>query len=197
MGDVIKQVDAVFVYIIGFSLALLLLITAVMIYFLFRYGEKKNPKAADIRGNFLLELTWMVIPTIIALSMFYFGWESFLGLRGVPKDAIQIQATGMQFAWVFKYPNGKESEAFLMVPEGKAVKLNLTSLDVIHGFYLPAFRIKMDAIKNMKTYAWFQAQPAGNYTIYCTQYCGVGHADMTAMLRIVPEKDYLAWLNAK
>jgi cytochrome c oxidase subunit 2 len=195
MNDVIKQVDAAFLYIIVFSLGLLLLVTAVMIYFLIRYREKKNPRPTDIRGNLFLELTWMIIPSIIALSMFYFGWQSFLGLRGVPKDAIEIDATGMQFAWVFKYPNGKESEGLLMAPEGAAVKLNLTSLDVIHGFYLPAFRIKMDAINNMKTYAWFRATPAGNYTIFCTQYCGLGHADMTALLRVVPEPEYRAWIQ--
>lgn len=197
MENAVKQVDAVFLYIIIFSLVILVAITAVMIYFLIRYRRSKNPRSADIRGNWIAETLWIGVPTLIALSMFYFGWESFLGLRHVPPDALNINVQAMQFSWVFVYPNQKKSENELVVPQGKPIKLNLTSLDVIHGFYLPAFRIKMDAIKNMDTYAWFYADRIGDYHIFCTQYCGVGHADMRATLRIVPESDYNEWLNKK
>ena len=197
MENIVKQVDAAFLYIIVFSLALLLLVTGVMVYFLFRYRKERSPEAADIRGNPLLELVWTLVPTLIALSMFYVGWQSFLGLRGVPKDALDIRVTGMQFAWVFKYPDGKRSEGLLVVPLGRAVKITLTSLDVIHGFYVPGFRIKMDARPNMKTYTWFYAGRPGTYKVFCSQYCGKGHADMMADIRVVPESDYLDWLRGK
>jgi len=197
MENIVRNVDAVFIYIIVFSLLLLVLITAAMIYFLIRFRTGKNPVSSDIRTNWKIELAWTVIPTIIALSMFYFGWESYLGLRNVPAGAIEIDVTAMQYAWVFTYPNKKETDGLLMVPHGKPIKLNLTSIDVIHSFFVPSFRIKMDALKNMKTYTWFYADRIGTYPIYCTEYCGVGHADMTATLRIVPESEYLEWLNKK
>lgn len=192
MQNVVEQVDAAFLYVIGFSLALLLLITGVMIYFLFRYRTEKNPEAADIRGNLWLEFAWTLIPTLIALSMFYVGWQSFLGLRGVPKDALDVRVTAMQFAWSFKYPNGKVSDT-LVVPLGRPVKLTLTSLDMIHGFYVPSFRIKMDALPKMKTYTWFFAGKPGVYNVMCTQYCGAGHAEMRAELRVVPVNEFAAW----
>jgi len=197
MKDIVRQIDWVFLFIIAFSLVILAAITAVMIYFIFRYSRKRNPEPSALRGNWKVELAWMIVPTLIALSMFYFGWESFLGLRNVPSDALAINVKAMQFSWVFEYPNKKESDSVLVVPQGKAVKLNMTSLDVIHGFYLPAFRIKMDVLKGMNTYTWFYADRIGTYTIFCTQYCGVGHADMRATLRIVPSMEYDEWLNKK
>ena len=124
------------------------------------------------------------------------GWQSFLGLRGVPKDALEVSVTGMQFAWSFKYPNGKVSDT-LVVPQGRPVKLTLTSLDMIHGFYVPSFRIKMDALPKMKTYTWFYAGKPGTYNVMCTQYCGAGHAEMRAELRIVQGNEYLDWVSGK
>jgi cytochrome c oxidase subunit II len=197
MENIVKQVDAVFIYIIGFSILLLFMITATMIYFLIRYRKTRHKEASDIRGDWRVELAWMLIPTIIVLSMFYFGWQSFLGLRAVPPGAVEIDVIGMQYSWLFTYPNKKSSEGLLVVPMGKPIKINLTSADVIHGFYVPAFRIKQDALKNMKTYTWFYADKIGDYTIFCTQYCGEGHADMTATLRIVPESEYAEWLKKK
>ncbi len=196
MENVVKQVDAAFIYVIAISLALLLFITGLMIFFLFRYRKERNPEPADIRGNPWLETAWTLIPTLIALSMFYVGWQSFLGLRGVPKDALDVRVTGAQFAWSFKYPNGKTSDT-LVVPLGKAVKLTLTSVDMIHGFYVPSFRIKMDALPKMRTYTWFYAGKPGTYNVMCTQYCGAGHAEMRAELRIVPESEFQDWVGRK
>jgi cytochrome c oxidase subunit II len=197
MENIVKQVDAVFIYIIGFSLILLIMITAAMIVFIIKYRKSRHEKSSDIRGDWRVELAWIIIPTIIVLSMFYYGWQSFLGLRAVPPGALEIDVIGMQYAWIFNYPNKKSSEGLLVVPLGKPIKINLTSDDVIHGFYVPAFRIKMDVIKNMKTYTWFYADKIGDYNIFCTQYCGEGHADMTATLRIVTEPEYREWLNRK
>ncbi|TAL38742.1 MAG: cytochrome c oxidase subunit II [Spirochaetes bacterium] len=195
--NVVQHIDEALIYIIGISLALLLLITAVMIFFLFRYRASRNPRAADIRNNWKVEVVWTLLPSLIALSMFYVGWESYIGLRSVPPGALTIDVTAMKYAWVFTYPNKKQSEGVLVVPQGQAVKLNLTSLDVIHSFYLPAFRIKMDALRGMTTYTWFHADKPGTYTILCAEYCGTGHADMSGLLRIIPESEYQVWLNGK
>ena len=192
--DTVAQVDATFLYILGISLALLVLVTVLMIYFTIRYSRSRNPEPADIRGNLLLETVWTAIPTVLVLSMFYFGWQSYLGLRQVPEDAIEIGVIGQQFSWIFVYPNDKMVEYELVVPQGKPVKLNITAEDVNHSLFIPAFRIKMDAVPGMDTYTWFFADEVGEYDVLCAEYCGVEHSAMTAILRIVPEAEYQAWL---
>ena len=193
--DPVKGVDFAFWYILGISVFLLLAITVAMIVFAIKYRRSKNPVPTDIRDNWKLEIAWTVIPTIIALSMFAVGWSSYLGLRDVPDNAIEIDLFAQQFSWIFVYDNDKESEDELVVPLGKAIKLNITSEDVVHGFSLPAFRIKIDAVPGLKTYAWFQADKIGEFDIHCTEYCGTNHSLMTGKLRILPEEDYLAWLE--
>ncbi len=187
-------IDKVLFYIIGFSFVLWFAITITMIYFVWRYHEKRHPKAADIRGHVGLEIVWTVVPLLIVLPMFYYGWESYMGLRNVPPDALTINVKARMFEWEFDYPGGKQSQNILVVPEGKAVRLNIESEDVVHSLSIPAFRIKVDAVAGMPTYTWFLADKAGEYTIFCTEYCGVGHSDMTATLKIVPYDDYKTWL---
>lgn len=191
----VQGVDQAFWYILGISIFLLFGITIVMVYFVIRYRRSKNPVASDIRDNYLLEIIWTIVPTIIALSMFYIGWTSYIGLRTVPEDAIEIDVAGQMFSWLFVYENDKETEDELVVPVGENIKLNVTSYDVLHSLYIPAFRIKVDAVKGMDTYVWFHADKVGEYDIQCTEYCGVGHSSMLAKLRIVPKAQYLQWLD--
>ena len=188
-------VDQAFLYILGFSFILLVGITITMIVFVIKYRRSKNPVPSDIRGNWKLEVVWVAIPTFIALSMFYFGWSSYTGLRNVPEGAIEIEVFGQMYSWIFVYPNDKETENELVVPLGKPVKLNITSSDVLHSLYIPVYRIKVDAVKGMQTYAWFLPEKIGSYFIQCAEFCGVGHSDMTATLRVVTEDDYALWLE--
>ncbi len=190
----VQGVDRTFWYILGISIILLFGITVMMVCFVVKYRRSKNPVPSDIRDNYKLEIVWTIIPTLIALSMFYVGWQSYLGLRTVPKDAMQIEVSAQMYSWIFIYANEKESENELVVPVGKAIKLNIKSIDVIHGFYLPAFRIKVDAVRGMTNYAWFFADRVGEYSIQCSQYCGVNHSAMVAKLRIVPQEEFDAWL---
>lgn len=192
--DSVARVDAAFLYILGISLCLLVFVTILMIYFAIRYSRSRNPEPSDIRGNWLLETVWTVVPTILVLSMFYFGWQSYLGLREVPEDAIEIGVIGQQFSWVFVYPNEKVVEGELVVPQGNAIKLNISAEDVNHSLFIPAFRIKMDAVPGMETFTWFFADETGEYDLLCAEYCGVAHSEMLATLRIVPEAEYQAWL---
>ena len=193
--DPVKGVDLAFWYILGFSGILLAGITLVMIVFAIKYRRSKNPVPADIRDNLNLEVVWTAIPTVIALTMFYVGWQSYLGLRNVPEDALEIEVAGQMYSWIFLYENDKETENELVVPLGKAVKLNITSWDVLHSFAIPSYRIKVDAVRGLKTYVWFNADKVGEYDILCTEFCGVDHAYMTAKLKIVPEEEYNTWLE--
>ncbi len=193
--DPVAGIDRAFWYILGISAVLLLCITAVMIYFVFRYQRSKNPTPADIRDNWKLELLWTVIPTIIALSMFWIGWQSYTGLRNVPANAVQIETLGQMFSWIFIYENDKETENELVVPAHTPIKLNIESLDVLHSMYIPAFRVKADAVKNFPTYVWFQTKEPGEYDIFCAEYCGLEHSSMVAKLRVIPQEEYEQWLE--
>ena len=188
-------VDATLWYILAFSVILLTLITITMIWFVVRYRRSRHPEPDDIRGNWKLELVWMLVPTLIALSMFYIGWQSYMGLRDVPDDAIEIEVYAQMYAWIFVYPNEKETENDLVVPLGKPVKLNITSEDVLHSFSLPAYRVKVDAVKGLTTYAWFLPDRLGVFDIHCTEFCGIGHSEMNAVLTVVPPEKYKAWLE--
>ncbi|PLX66642.1 MAG: cytochrome c oxidase subunit II [Denitrovibrio sp.] len=195
MLETISKVDFAFQFIFGISFVILILITLIAIYFLFKYHHKKHPDAADIDGNVIAELTWTIIPTLIVLAMFWFGWTGYKGLRDVPEDAMEVNVTARMWSWKFEYPNGKTSKE-LYVPANTAVKLNMTSLDVIHSFYVPAYRIKMDTVPGMNTYVWFNSGEPEEYDILCAEYCGVRHAFMLSKVKILPQEEYAAWLNA-
>lgn len=186
-------VDLSFAVIFGISIFFLVGITAVMIYFVIRYRRKKNPKATNIHGNNKLEILWTVIPTLLVLVMFYYGWVGYKPMRSIPDDAIPIKVYGQMWSWQFEYENGKRSGQ-LVVPLNKPVKLDLISRDVIHSFYIPAFRIKEDVVPGINNTMWFEATKEGTYDILCAEYCGERHAYMLAEVDVVPEADYEEWL---
>jgi cytochrome c oxidase subunit II len=192
-SNFVQGVDLTFIIILGISVFFLVGITAVMIYFVFRYSRKRNPKATNIEGNNKLEIIWTAIPLVLVLVMFYFGWLGYRPMRNVPEGAIQVKAIGQMWAWSFEYENGKKS-AELVVPLNKPVKLNLTSLDVIHSLYIPAFRIKEDVVPGKNNFMWFTAQQEGEYNIFCAEMCGDRHSYMLSKVKVLPEADYNTWL---
>lgn len=188
-----EAVDNVLIYIFGFSLLLLLGITAVTIYFVVKYRRSKYPEpTSDAHGSFVLETIWTVLPILIVLTMFWYGWTNYVGLREVPPGALEIKATARMWSWQFEYPDGRK-ESKLYVPINKPIKVMLYSADVLHNFFVPAFRIKRDTVPGMETYVWFQAPEPGSYDIFCAEYCGVGHADMTTTVEAMTEEDYAEW----
>jgi cytochrome c oxidase subunit 2 len=190
-------VDPVFMFIFGACLVLLVGITAVMVWFTFRYRRSREPEpTSQAEGNLWLEIVWTVFPTILVMAMFYYGWAGYLALRNVPKGALEVTATARMWSWSFAYPNGRISTK-LYVPAGKPVKVDLVSTDVLHGFYLPAFRVKRDVVPGMKNYAWFVAIKPGSYDLFCSQYCGTGHSAMITTVEALPEAEFTAWLNRR
>jgi cytochrome c oxidase subunit 2 len=190
-----QAVDPVFKFIIGACLILLLGITATMVAFVIRYRRSRAPEpTSQSSGNIWLEITWIVLPSVLVLAMFYYGWAGYLSLRSVPKGALPVTATARQWSWSFTYANGKTS-ARLYVPVGKPVLVNLVSKDVLHGFYIPAFRVKHDVVPGMKNFAWFVASKPGSYDLFCSVYCGVGHSAMITSVEAIPPADFAAWLE--
>ena len=188
-------VDKTFLFIIGISFFFLLALTTIMIVFAFKYNRKKHPKAVQVKDNIFLEVTWTVIPTLLALLMFYYGYEAFIPERHPPKDAIQVKVIAKMWSWSFDYGDGKIVNDTLVVPLGKAVQLNLTSIDVIHSLYISAFRIKEDVVPGKPGMMWFIAQKIGQYDILCAEFCGVRHSYMEGIVKVVPVDDYTTWLS--
>lgn len=190
-------VDRAFWFILGVCVVMLILITVLMVYFSIRYHRSRHPRpTSDAHGNLLLELAWTALPTAIVMAMFWYGWTGYMGLRNVPQDAMEIQAEGRMWSWSFTYPDGRVTDK-LVVPAGKPVKVHLTTADVLHSFYVPAFRVKKDAIPGRTTYVWFNATRPGSYDIFCTEYCGLGHSSMLSRVEALSADAYHSWLTAK
>jgi cytochrome c oxidase subunit 2 len=192
----VASVDATFLIIFAVSAAILILIVAAMIVFVIRYRRSRHPVAADIDGNFWAELIWTAVPTLLVLGMFHYGWSSYRALRDAPAGAMKVAVTARMWSWSFTYANGRTSDV-LMVPVGRPVALDLTSRDVIHGFFIPAFRLKIDTVPGMTNHAWFIAERPGSHDIFCSVYCGVGHADMRSRVEAVTQGEFDGWLNEK
>ncbi len=194
--NAVAKVDQTFLFIFGASAVLLLLITLAMIWFVVRYSRKRNPVAATFAHNTVAEVIWIVLPTILVMGMFWSGWESYRALRDAPPGSLEVKVTARMWSWDFEYPDGKHSPV-LVVPVGKPVKLTLSSVDVLHGFFAPAFRMKIDTVPGMTTYGWFRADKEGEYVIFCSVYCGLQHAKMLSTIRAVPLEEYERFLAEK
>ena len=191
-----RVVNHVFLFIFVICVSLLALITFLMVYFVIRYRREKHPQPVDIEGSTWLEIVWTVVPVVLVFAMFYVGLTGFQFLRKVPEGAMVVKVIARQWSWLFQYENGVEDPE-LRVPVGKPVKLLLTSQDVIHGFYSPAFRIKQDAVPGMTTYLWFQPTGAGTFDVFCTQYCGLEHSHMLTKIVVLPEQEFTAWYQGR
>jgi len=193
-SNFVEGVDISFVVILGISVFFLVAITFVMVWFVIRYNRKRNSKPGKVKENHKLEIIWTVIPTILVLIMFYYGWMGYKPMRDFPKDAIQVKAIGQMWSWNFEYANGKVSDT-LVVPKDKAVVLDLISRDVLHSLYIPAFRLKEDVIPGVENKMWFIGQELGDYNILCAEYCGDRHSYMLSKVYVVPEDEYTTWYN--
>ena len=186
------KVEDAFLFIVVCCVVLLVATTITMVVFLIKYNRKTHPRPEHVKENTLLEIVWTVIPTILVIFMFYFGWVDFDYIRNPPRDAMQINVTARQWSWLFTYDNGQQSDV-LNVPLGRPVKLLMTSADVLHCLFIPAYRIKEDCVPGMTTHLWFTANETGTYDIFCTEYCGVGHSHMRSKLVVMGPEDFATW----
>jgi len=190
-----EGVDLAFYLILGTAVFFLVGITVVMIYFVIRYNKKRHPKAdTSIEGSTKLELIWTIIPTMLVFVMFYFGWAGFAPMREAPEESVPVKAIARMWSWTFEYANGKKSDK-LIVPKDKPVKLDLISVDVIHSLYVPAFRIKEDAVPGRQNYMWFTATEFGSYDLFCAEYCGLRHSYMFTTVEVVDDATWSEWIK--
>jgi len=195
-SNFVQGVDTSFAIILGASLFFLVGITAVMVYFVIRYSKSRHPDAVDVRESKRLEITWTVIPTLLVLVMFYFGWTGYRPMRSIPDEGLHVKVYAQKWSWIFEYENGKTSDT-LVVPIDEPVILDMNSRDVIHSLYIPAFRIKEDVVPGRENKMWFIGQETGNYHIFCAEYCGDLHSNMLSKVYVLPEAEYTTWYNTK
>jgi cytochrome c oxidase subunit 2 len=191
-SNLAEGVDRAFVLIFAIAAFFIIAITAFMIYTVIRFNRKKGIPARQFSGSVILEVVWTGVPLIIVLLMFYIGWVGFAPMRKPPKDALEITAIGRKWEWQFDYGNGMIANE-LVLPVGKAVKINLKSEDINHSLFIPAFRIKEDVIPGYNTFLWFVPNYIGSYEILCTEYCGLLHSAMLSKAVIMEEEEYRKW----
>jgi len=192
-STVAGDVDALFYFILWASVFFFLLIVGLSVYFIIKYRRRADRQQAT--SHLKLEVIWTVIPIILVFVVFLWGFNAFMKLQIVPRDATEIKVTGRQWMWLFDYPDGSNSINELVVPVDQPIKLLMSSEDVIHSFYVPQFRIKQDVLPNRYTVAWFEANRTGTYDIYCAEFCGDSHSQMLGTVRVVSPEDYTAYLE--
>lgn len=190
-----QGVDAVFYFILAVSIFFFILIVALMLVFMVRYRARTRGAKATSRvtHNTPLELTWTAIPLILVVIMFLMGFRTFMDMANPPQGAMDIRVLGYKWAWAFTYPNG-HVDAELHVPVDTPVRLILESSDVIHSMYIPAFRIKKDAVPGRYNKAWFHATQPGEYLMLCAEYCGTKHSDMLTRVVVHEPGRFEKWL---
>ncbi|NJN16355.1 MAG: cytochrome c oxidase subunit II [Oscillochloris sp.] len=189
-------VDLLYYVLVGLSLVFAGLLPFVILYLIVRYHRsQKVDRSNPVISHLGLELTWTIIPLILVLAVFFWGAFVYIDMRTPPPQALEVYVIGKQWMWHTQHPNGKRENNELHVPIGQPVKLIMTSQDVIHSFYIPAFRVKQDVLPGRYTTMWFEATKPGEYHLFCAEYCGTEHSVMGGRVVALSLADYQQWLT--
>lgn len=194
-STVAGRVDALYYYLVGVSVFFSVLIFLLVFYFAVKYRRRDpNYVPPAIHGSTRLEVFWSVVPLALAMVMFGWGAKLFFEMQRPPAETLEIQVVGKQWMWKIQHPQGPREINELHVPVGVPVKLTMISEDVIHSFYIPAFRVKMDVLPGRYTTLWFEATKTGEYHLFCAEYCGTQHSGMIGRVVVMEPLDYQNWL---
>ncbi len=190
------QVDRLFFFLVGVSVFFASLIFIVIIVFAVKYRRRsEDERPQEIGSDLRLEILWTVIPLGLTLVMFYWGAKLFFIINDPPANSLEINIVAKQWMWKVQHPEGQLEIDELHIPVGRPVKLIMTSQDVIHDFFVPAFRVKKDVLPGRYTTVWFEATTPGEYHLFCSQYCGTQHSGMIGRVVVMPVTEYQAWLG--
>jgi cytochrome c oxidase subunit 2 len=194
-STVAPEVDWLFNTILAIIAFFCLLIFALMVAFSIKYRHRPGGLGGASPGHSTaLELTWTIIPIIIVLTIFYYGFRGYLKMTVVPPNAYEIQVRSWMWGWGFVYPNGVESPE-LHIPKDRPIRVVLTSEDVIHSLYIPAFRVQKSSVPGRFNRFWFEATKTGEYPIYCAQYCGTNHSEMLSKVVVHDPAGFAQWME--
>jgi cytochrome c oxidase subunit 2 len=190
------KVDALYFYLSGVTLFFTVLISGVLIFFVIKY-RRRTPFEIPrpIAGSHKLETLWSVIPFIIAMSMFAWGAQVYFQMYRPPNNAVEIYVVGKQWMWKIQHSTGQREINELHVPAGRKIRLIMTSEDVIHDFFVPAFRVKADVLPGRYTTQWFEATTPGTYHLFCAEYCGMNHSGMIGSIVVMGPTQFDGWLS--
>jgi cytochrome c oxidase subunit 2 len=190
-----SHVDALYIIWALVSVFFSLLIAGLIVFFMTRY-RRRDPEQVGLeeRAAVWLEILWSAVPLAVMLAMFAWGTRVFFQLYRPPADAVEYTAIGKQWMWKVQHPEGQSEINALHIPVGQAIKIKLASEDVIHSFYIPAFRIKQDAVPGRYTSLWFKATKPGVYHLFCAEYCGTEHSRMIGSVYVMEPSDYQSWM---
>ncbi len=195
-STIADDVDKLHFFLTGLTLFFTVLIFGIIFYFMVKYRRKsEDERPPDIEGSLPLELTWTLIPTVLAAGVFVWGSSLYVRNSRPPTASTEIFIVGKQWMWHVQHPEGQREINELHVPVDVPVELTMTSQDVIHDFYIPAFRVKKDVLPGRYTSIWFQATKTGIYHLFCGQYCGADHAQMIGWIYVMTATDYANWLS--
>ena len=188
-------VDSLFYFILIVSVGFFAIIVGAMLLFLIKYRERPdgNVEESPAHNNWL-EVGWTIAPAFVVGIIFFWGFTAYLDLRQAPDNSYEIQVIAKKWTWSFVYPNGHVDND-LHVPIDKPVRLVMSSDDVIHSLYIPAFRLKMDVIPGRYTSTWFEANASGDFVLFCAEYCGTQHSKMLARVVVHPSGEFDSWLE--
>jgi cytochrome c oxidase subunit 2 len=190
-----SRVDALFYFLCAVSLVFSLIVAIGVAFSAARYRKGSPASRKGALHDYLpIELVWSIVPLLIALFIFAWSTRLFFDMRVPPKNAMEIYVVGKQWMWKIQHPEGNREINELHVPVGRPVKLIMTSQDVIHSFYIPAFRIKQDVLPGRYSEQWFEATTAGEYHLFCAEYCGTSHSGMIGKVIVMDPADYEKWL---
>jgi cytochrome c oxidase subunit 2 len=196
-SSVATEVDLLYLFIAAISAFFVVLVAALVLIFAIKFRRRHPDEVgADIHGSLVLELSWTIIPFVIALVMFVWGADLFFRLARPPVDSMDIFVVGKQWMWKVQHPTGVREINQMHVPVGRNIRVTLGSEDVLHDYFIPAFRVKMDAVPGRLTTLWFQATTPGTYHLFCAEYCGTQHSGMVGEVIAMTPQDYEAWLAA-
>ncbi len=194
-SSIAHEVDLIYFFILAVCSFFAILVSVLVVTFAVKFRRRHPDEVgADIHGSIALELLWTVIPFILSLVMFVWGADLFFRIARPPADSMEVFVVGKQWMWKVQHPEGVREINELHVPVNRNVKITLGSEDVLHDYYIPAFRVKMDAVPGKLTTMWFRATKPGTYQIFCAEYCGTQHSGMIGHVTVMEEHDYEAWL---
>jgi cytochrome c oxidase subunit II len=189
------EVDALFLFLVGITAFFSAGIALTLVLFAIRFRRRtEHDRPGEIEGSLALELTWSIIPFLLTIVMFVWGARVFFHINRTPDDAMTVSVVGKRWMWKLQHPTGQREINELHVPVGRPVRLTITSEDTIHSFFVPAFRIKKDAVPGRYNTAWFKATKTGTFHLFCAEYCGTEHSRMIGRVVVMEPDSYQTWL---
>lgn len=189
-----QRVDPLYAFLVAVAVFFTILIASLIVYFSIKYRRREDQRTAQITGNYWLEALWAIIPLMLTMVMFAWGASIFSEMRTMPANPITIRVVGKQWMWKTQHPQGRSEINELHIPVNQRIQLNMISQDVIHSFYVPAFRVKQDVLPGYYSSLWFEATKPGRYHLFCAEYCGTNHSQMLGTVVVMLPEEYSSWL---